>query len=445
MIFGNLSERLQAVFEKLQGTKSLSEESLKEPLREVKLALLEADVNIRIVKQFVSQVKEACLGMEVVKGAEPQQSFVSAVHDQLVEVMGRTAEEPEFKKGKLNRLMLVGLQGSGKTTTAGKIALKYKDLNPHLVACDVYRPAAVQQLQTVAGKAGAVFHGEGTDKDPVQIASNGLSVARDNTSSLVIFDTAGRLQIDDSLMSELERMKEEVKPDEVLLVIDSMTGQEAVRVAEEFDRRVGITGVVLTKVDGDARGGAALSVKSTIGKPVKFIGIGEKLDGFEVFDPSRMASRILGLGDVVGLMEKASGVLDETKAKKMQRRMSSGEFNLIDFLEQIEMMNKMGPLQDLVKMMPGINKMADQFDGVEKEVGKTAAIIRSMTMEERMKPDVLNASRKRRIAQGCGHKVQDVNQLIRQFDQMKHMMKQLKKMGLFKPSKLMKGKLPFGF
>lgn len=443
--FGNLSDRLQGTLQKMQGQDKLTEENIKEALREVKLALLEADVNLKIVKEFVSSIRSEVLGVEVEKGLDPGKQFIKLVHEKLVDIMGKEPEDLNLQEGRLNKILMVGLQGSGKTTTTGKLALKFAKFSPLLVACDVYRPAAVQQLQTVANQSKAGFFEQGVEKDPVEIAKAGIEQAKVDGRHLVIVDTAGRLQIDESLMDELSRMKTEIKPDEILLVIDSMTGQEAVKVAQEFDSKLELSGVILSKVDGDARGGAALSIRQTIGKPIKYIGIGEKLDGIELFHPERMAQRILGMGDVMGLIERASGVMDETKAKRLQRKMGSGEFNLIDFLEQLEMMNKMGPIEDLLKMIPGMKGFQDQFSGVGDEMKRTVAIIRSMTPQERYEPSVLNASRRRRIALGSGTTVQQVNQLIRQFDQMKQMMKQMKKMGMFNPAKLLGGgsKLPF--
>lgn len=443
--FGNLSDRLQGTLQKMQGQDKLTEENIKEALREVKLALLEADVNLKIVKEFVSSIRSEVLGVEVEKGLDPGKQFIKLVHEKLVDIMGKEPEDLNLQEGRLNKILMVGLQGSGKTTTTGKLALKFAKFNPLLVACDVYRPAAVQQLQTVANQSKAGFFEQGVEKDPVEIAKAGIEQAKIDGRHLVIVDTAGRLQIDENLMDELSRMKAEIKPDEILLVIDSMTGQEAVKVAQEFDSKLELSGVILSKVDGDARGGAALSIRQTIGKPIKYIGIGEKLDGIELFHPERMAQRILGMGDVMGLIERASGVMDETKAKRLQRKMGSGEFNLIDFLEQLEMMNKMGPIEDLLKMIPGMKGLQDQFSGVGDEMKRTVAIIRSMTPQERYEPSVLNASRRRRIALGSGTTVQQVNQLIRQFDQMKQMMKQMKKMGMFNPAKLLGGgsKLPF--
>jgi len=443
--FGNLSDRLQGTLQKMQGQDKLTEENIKEALREVKLALLEADVNLKIVKEFVSSIRSEVLGVEVEKGLDPGKQFIKLVHEKLVDIMGKEPEDLNLQEGRLNKILMVGLQGSGKTTSTGKLALKFAKFNPLLVACDVYRPAAVQQLQTVANQSKAGFFEQGVEKDPVEIAKAGIERAKIDGRHLVIVDTAGRLQIDENLMDELSRMKAEIKPDEILLVIDSMTGQEAVKVAQEFDSKLELSGVILSKVDGDARGGAALSIRQTIGKPIKYIGIGEKLDGIELFHPERMAQRILGMGDVMGLIERASGVMDETKAKRLQRKMGSGEFNLIDFLEQLEMMNKMGPIEDLLKMIPGMKGFQDQFSGVGDEMKRTVAIIRSMTPQERYEPSVLNASRRRRIALGSGTTVQQVNQLIRQFDQMKQMMKQMKKMGMFNPAKLLGGgsKLPF--
>lgn len=428
----------------MQGQGKLTEANIKEALREVKLALLEADVNMKIVKSFVNDIKTQVLGSEVDSKLDPGQQFIKLVHEKLVEIMGGSAQDLVLEAGRLNKILMVGLQGSGKTTTTGKLAKRFAKFKPMLVACDVYRPAAVQQLKTVAGQVGAGFYEQGVDIDPVEIAVAGLGQAKAEGHQLVIVDTAGRLQIDENLMDELERLKDAVKPQEILLVIDSMTGQEAVRVSQAFDERLGLTGVILSKIDGDARGGAALSIRETIAKPIKFIGIGEKLDGLELFDPERMAQRILGMGDVMGLIERASGVMDESKAKRMQRRMGSGQFDLVDFLEQLEMMNKMGPVEDLLKMIPGMAQFKGQFGGVGDEMKRTLAIIRSMTPQERYDPDVLNASRRRRIALGSGTSVQQINQLLRQFEQMKQMMKQFKKMGLLNPAKLLGGGgLPF--
>lgn len=443
-VFENLSERLQGTMRNLQGLGKLTEENIKESLREVKLALLEADVNMKIVKSFVSDIKSQVVGSEVDTNLDPGQQFIKLVHQKLVEIMGKVPEDLALESGRLNKILMVGLQGSGKTTTTGKLAKRYSKFNPLLVACDVYRPAAVQQLQTVASQIGAGCFEQGVDKNPVDIALAGVEQAKSDGNRLVIVDTAGRLQIDENLMDELESIKNAVKPQEILLVIDSMTGQEAVRVSQAFDERLGLTGVILSKIDGDARGGAALSIRETIQKPIKFIGIGEKLDGLELFDPERMAQRILGMGDVMGLIERASGVMDESKAKRMQRRMGSGQFNLVDFLEQLEMMNKMGPVEELLKMIPGMAQFKGQFGGVGDEMKRTLAIIRSMTPQERYNPEVLNASRRRRIALGSGTTVQQINQLIRQFEQMKQMMKQFKKMGMLNPAKLLGGGgLPF--
>ncbi len=446
-MFAGLSEKLQGAVQKLRGEASLSEENIKDALRDVRLALLEADVELGIVREFVQSVKAKALGMEVPKGVGPAEVFLQFVHDELVELMGGEPMPPKFDKGRLNRVMMVGLQGSGKTTTAGKIALKFKDLKPTLAACDIYRPAAIEQLRVVASKTGSSFYEKGT-ANPVQTAKEAVDKAREDGSSLVIVDTAGRLQIDEELMSELEKMKAAVDPHEVLLVVDAMTGQEAVKVARTFHERIGITGVVLTKIDGDARGGAALSVLKAVGQPIRFLGVGEKLDGIELFDARRMASRILGMGDVFGLAEKASNIMDEATAKKMQRRMSSGEFNLVDFLNQLEMISKMGPLEDLLKMIPGVSGMlgGQDMSKMQSELKRTKAMIQSMTPLEREDPSILNGSRRKRIAKGSGVDVQQINQLIRQFDQMKQAMKQLKKMGLFKASNFMKGnKGPLGF
>lgn len=443
-MFANLSDRLQETLQKVSGQATLNEENIKEPLREVKLALLEADVNLKIVKEFVEGVREGCLGVAVEKGFNPSRQFVQMVHDQLVEVMGSQPDELKLTGGRMTRILMAGLQGSGKTTTCGKLALRFKQFNPLLVACDVYRPAAVEQLKTVAKQVGVTCFEMGTNHNPVAIAEAGLEFARTHQHGLVLFDTAGRLQIDESLMEEIEKIKSAVSPDETLLVLDSMTGQEAVRVSKTFDDRLNLTGVILSKLDGDARGGAALSLRKTIGKPIKYSGIGEKLDGLELFHPHQMASRILGMGDLLGLAEKAGSVMDEKQAKRLQRRMGSGEFNLIDFLEQIQMIQKMGPMEDLLKMIPGVSQFSDQLQGVGKETSRIAAIIQSMTIQERYNPAILNASRRRRIALGSGTTVQQINQLLKQFEQMKLMMKQFKKKGLLNPAKWMGKGLPFG-
>ena len=316
------------------------------------MALLEADVNMKIVKSFVSSIRDQVLGSEVDSNLDPGKQFIKLVHEKLVEVMGKTPEDLAIENGRLNKILMVGLQGSGKTTTTGKLAKRYAKHKPLLVACDIYRPAAVQQLETVAKQVQAGFYEQGTDSDPVQIAMAGIERAKADGHQLVIVDTAGRLQIDDNLMGELERLKDEVKPQEILLVIDAMTGQEAVRVSQAFDQRLGLTGVILSKIDGDARGGAALSIRETIAKPIKFIGIGEKLDGLELFDPERMAQRILGMGDVMGLIEKASGVMDESKAKRMQRRMGSGQFNLVDFFRTIRDDEQNGSVRGVIEDDP---------------------------------------------------------------------------------------------
>jgi len=444
-MFTGLSEKLQSAVAKLGGQSLLTEENIKEALRELRLALLEADVQLSIVREVIDEIRQNAIGVPLQKNEQPAQRLFSLVHAQLVKMMGAEAEGLTFGSGRVNKVLLVGLQGSGKTTTAGKLARLHKDLNPTLIAADIYRPAAIAQLRTVAKQAGSHFFEAGTI-DPVEIARRGVEAAAEHNSRLVILDTAGRLQIDEDLMLELERVKAGFKPEHILLVLDSMTGQEAVKVAKVFDDRLGITGAILTKADGDARGGAALSLFKVIGKPVRYLGVSEKLEGLEVFQPERVASRILGMGDVVGLVEKASEVIDETTAKKMQRKLGSGEFNLEDFLEQMQMIQKMGPMGDLLKMLPGVGQMMQesQMSGVESEMKRTVAIIRSMTPVERREPALLNGSRKKRIALGSGTSAQHVNNLLRQFDQMKVAMKQLKKAGFFKPSNLLKGKFPFG-
>jgi len=446
MMFGGLSEKLQTAVSKMSGQSSLTEENIKDALRDVRLALLEADVNFLLVKEVVEQIRQKAVGVALEKGVQPAQKLFSLVHEQLVELLGGEQATPfQLSSGRQHKILMVGLQGSGKTTTAGKLARYFKDLKPTLVAADIYRPAAISQLATVAKQAGADFYQAG-QKDPVEIAREGLAKAKESNSRLVILDTAGRLQIDEDLMNELIRVKAAFEPDHILMVLDSMTGQEAIKVAQAFDEKLNITGVILSKADGDARGGAALSVSKVTKKPVLFLGIGEKLDGLELFSAQRVASRILGMGDVVGLVEKASEVMDESTAKKMQRKMGSGEFNLEDFLEQMQMIKKMGPMGDLLKMIPGVGQMIgeEQLGGVEQEMKRTVAIISSMTPHERQDPSILNGSRKRRVAQGSGTNAQQINHLLRQFEQMKQAMKQMKKAGFFKPANLLKGKLPFG-
>lgn len=449
MAFEGLASKLQETLKKLKGKGKLSEKDIKEAMREVKLALLEADVNYKIVKDFVKKVSEKSLGNEVLESLTPGQQVIKVVNEELTELMGKTESEIKYSSSGLTVIMLVGLQGAGKTTMAGKLALQMRKRNkkPLLVACDVYRPAAIKQLQVVGKSIEVPVFTMGDKVSPVDIAKASLEHAKGNGNNVVIIDTAGRLHIDENLMGELSGIKENINPDEILLVVDSMTGQDAVNVAESFNNQLDISGVILTKLDGDTRGGAALSIKAITGKPIKFVGIGEKMNEVEVFHPDRMASRILGMGDVLSLIEKAQQSIDEKKAQEIGSRMLNNEFNFEDFLEAMSQMKKMGPLTKVLEMMPGFN--SSQLKGVdldqsEKEMSKVEAIINSMTKKERVNPNLVisSSSRKKRIAKGSGTDVQQVNRLLKQFEASRKMMKQMKgmqkgfKKGLF-------GKLPF--
>jgi signal recognition particle subunit SRP54 len=432
-MFESLSERLQKTFRDLRGLGKLSEKNMKEGLREVRLALLEADVNYRVVKDFVAHVQEKAMGREVLQSITPGQQLVKVVHDELVELMGGNAESLETASSPPTVIMLIGLQGSGKTTSAAKLArfLRSRGQRPLLVAADVYRPAAVRQLEILADQVGLPSYSDGDSKDPVKICENSVRYAREQNCDTLILDTAGRLHINDELIQELQQIRDAVKPAEVLLVADAMTGQDAVNVAENFHSRVGISGVILTKLDGDARGGAALSVRSVTGKPIKFVGVGEKLDAFEVFHPDRIASRILGMGDVLSLVEKAQEAIDEKRAMELQERLLKAQFTFEDFQQQLQQLKKMGPLDELMAMMPGMSR----FKGLqpqEKDLVKVEAIINSMTKKERQLPQTIDGSRKRRIAKGSGNSVADVNRLLKQFQQMQKMMKQVRRSGLLK-------------
>ncbi|GAB4340431.1 MAG: signal recognition particle protein [Candidatus Abyssubacteria bacterium] len=429
-MFESLSEKLQKTFRNLRGLGRLSEKNMKEGLREVRLALLEADVNYKVVKDFISQVQEKASGREVIESITPGQQLVKVVYDELVQLMGGAAEQLSFASSPPTIIMLIGLQGSGKTTTAGKLAryLHARGHHPVLVAADVYRPAAVRQLEILAEQLGVPAYTGGGLEDPVKICKDSLTYARDKGRDVVILDTAGRLHINDELVEELQRIRDVLTPAEILLVADSMTGQDAVNVAESFHTRVGITGVILTKLDGDARGGAALSIRAVTGKPIKFVGIGEKLDAFETFHPDRVASRILGMGDVLSLVEKAQEAIDEKRAAELQEKLLKAQFTFEDFREQLQQLKKMGPLDEIMAMMPGMAK----FKGMqpsERDLSKVEAIINSMTKKERQSPNILDGSRKKRIARGSGTSVADVNRLIKQFQQMQKMMKQIRRSG----------------
>lgn len=429
-MFESLSDRLSGVFRKLGGQSRLTEENIREGLREVRLALLEADVNFKVVKDFVETVREKCLGQEVLKGVSPAQQVVKIVHDELVALLGGETTALDLRGRQPGVVMMVGLQGSGKTTSAGKIAnlLRKQKMRPYLVPADVYRPAAIDQLTMLAKQLDMPCYPSTVEMDPVDIARAAVEEAHAQQASVVLLDTAGRLHIDETLMQELVAIKEAVQPQEILFVADAMTGQDAVTVAEAFNEKLGITGVVLTKMDGDARGGAALSIKSVTGAPVKYVGLGEKLSEIEVFHPDRIAGRILGMGDVLTLIEKAQTTIKAEEAEELARKMQKAQFNLEDFRTQMRRVRQMGSLDTILKLIPGMGglreKLAEASGAVpEKEMARTEAIINSMTMAERRNPDILNGSRRARIARGSGTTVQQVNQLVRQFEQMRQMMK----------------------
>ncbi len=431
-MFQNLTEKLSNAFKKFKNKGKLTEADVKEGMREVKLALLEADVNFKVVKDFIKSVTERAVGTAVLESLLPAQQIVKIVNEELIKLMGSEASKLNINPKPPTVIMMVGLQGAGKTTHTGKIAsmYKHKGKNPLLVACDVYRPAAVEQLKIVGESVNIPVFSMGTKISPVEIAKAGVEFAKKNGHDMVFIDTAGRLHIDEELMGELVKIKESVSPTEILLTVDAMTGQDAVNVAQSFNELLDITGVVLTKMDGDTRGGAALSVKYITGKPIKFIGTGEKLDAIDVFHPDRMASRILGMGDILSLIEKAEAAYDEKNAKELEKKFREQTFTLEDFLAQMHQLKKMGNLNQLVGMLPGVNAGAlkdAQID--EKQMAKTEAIILSMTMNERVRPEIINGSRRRRIALGSGTSVEDVNKLLRQFEQMKKMMKQFSGMG----------------
>ena len=417
MAFEGLSDKLAAVFKRLKSKGKLSESDVKLAMREVRLALLEADVNYKVVKDFVSKVSERCVGAEVLESLTPAQQVIKIVNEELCGLMGNGNARIHFPSKPPCIVMMCGLQGSGKTTHSAKLAKYYKKegYRPLLVACDVYRPAAIQQLKVVGEQAGVSVFEQG-QIDPVKIAENAIKHAKDHGNDLVILDTAGRLHIDEELMNELKRVKASVDPTEILLVVDAMTGQDAVNVASSFDEALGIDGVILTKLDGDTRGGAALSVLAVTGKPVKFAGMGEKLDDIEPFHPDRMASRILGMGDVLTLIEKAQTQVDEKEAMKMAQKIKDNSFDMNDLLEQMRQIKKMGPLKQIMSMLPGVGNQLKDVDVDDKQLYRIEAIITSMTVKEREKPAIINPSRKRRIAAGSGTKVEDVNRLLKQFE-----------------------------
>ena len=430
MAFEGLSDRLQGITRKIKGEARITESNMKEMLREVKLALLEADVNYKIVKDFITSVQEKALGQEVMKSLKPGEQVVKIVKDELVELLGGTESKINISPNPPTVIMLVGLQGSGKTTTAGKLAnmLRKQGKKPLLVACDVYRPAAIKQLQVVGSQLNIPVYSEEENKDVVSIAKRAINTAISKLNDVIILDTAGRLHVDDELMQELKNVKLSVKPHEILLVVDSMTGQDAVNVATEFNEKVGIDGVILTKLDGDTRGGAALSVKKVTGAPIKFAGMGEKLSELEVFHPDRMASRILGMGDVLSIIEKAEESLNLEEAEKLEEQLKKNKFDLNDYLAQLKQVKKMGSFSSLLKMIPGMNKIGDiKVD--DKEFDKIEAIINSMNAEERTNPKILNGSRRKRIANGSGRQVSEINRFMESFEMTQKMMKQMKNKG----------------
>ncbi|GCL71326.1 signal recognition particle protein [Paenibacillus sp. JMULE4] len=428
MAFEGLSSRLQSVFSKLRGKGKLTEDDVNEALREVRLALLEADVNFKVVKEFVTKVKERAIGQEVMQSFTPGMVVVDIVNKELTALMGGTQSKLVRASKPPTVIMMAGLQGAGKTTTSGKLAklLLQQNHRPLLAAADIYRPAAIKQLQVLGEQLKIPVFSLGDKVSPVEIAKQALQHAKDHNNDYLIIDTAGRLHIDESLMDELKQIAEAVNPNEILLVVDAMTGQDAVNVAESFHKQLELTGVVLTKLDGDTRGGAALSVKAVTGCPIKFAAMGEKMDALEPFHPERMASRILGMGDMLTLIEKAQATIDADKAKEMERKLRTAEFTFDDFLDQMEQVKKLGPLDQLLDMLPGAGKMKGMKDLKvdDKQMSRVAAIVKSMTKEERQNPDLLNPSRRKRLAAGSGNSIQDVNRFIKQFEDMRKMMKQ---------------------
>ncbi|MBT2725948.1 signal recognition particle protein [Bacillus sp. ISL-75] len=447
MAFEGLADRLQNTIQKIRGKGKVSEADVKEMMREVRLALLEADVNFKVVKDFVKKVSERAVGQEVLKSLTPGQQIIKIVNEELTELMGGEQSKIAVSNRPPTVIMMVGLQGAGKTTTSGKLAnLLRKKYNrkPLLVAADIYRPAAIKQLETLGKQLDMPVFSLGDQVSPVEIAKQAIAKAKEEHHDYVLIDTAGRLHVDEALMGELKDIKELTKPDEIFLVVDAMTGQDAVNVAQSFNEQLGLTGVVLTKLDGDTRGGAALSIRAVTQTPIKFVGLGEKLDALEPFHPERMASRILGMGDVLTLIEKAQANVDEEKAKELEQKMRTATFTLEDFLDQLGQVRNLGPLDELLKMMPGANKIKGlnnlQID--EKQIAHVEAIIRSMTTLEKNNPEILNAKRKNRIAKGSGRSVTEVNRLLKQFEDMKKMMKQMT--GMQQKGKKKGGfKLPF--
>lgn len=453
MIFENLADRLQETFKKLRGHGKLTADDVNATMREIRIALLEADVNFKVVKDFIKKIKERAVGQEVLESLTPAQAVIKIVNEELTALMGQTQSHINISPKAPTIIMMVGLQGAGKTTSAGKLGLMFKKQGKHplMVAADIYRPAAIKQLQVLGSQIDIPVFAKEDCKDAVRIANEAIDYAKSHANDIVIIDTAGRLHIDENLMQELKSIKEDVKPHEILLVVDAMTGQDAVNVAESFNNDLGLDGVILTKMDGDARGGAALSVKAVTGCPIKFVGAGEKLEALEPFYPDRMASRILGMGDVLTLIEKAKTAFDAEEAKKMEKAFRKNEFTLDDFLSQLNQVRKLGSFENILGMIPGMGGLKKKLGDVDidmngKEIKHIEAIIRAMTPEEKRNTKIINGSRRKRIAMGSGTKVQEVNKLLKQFDEMKKMMKKMSNMKqLNKKGKKGKGgfKLPF--
>lgn len=446
MAFEGLGEKLQETFKKLRGKGKLGEKDIKEAMREVKLALLEADVNFKVVKKFVKNVSEKCVGSEVLESLTPAQQVIKIVNDELTTLMGGSKSEIDFSGVGPTVIMMAGLQGAGKTTMSGKLALQLRknhNKRPLLVACDIYRPAAIKQLEIVGKQIDVPVFQMGDKISPVEIAKEGIKYARENSLNVVIIDTAGRLHIDENMMTELVEIKENVDVFQSILVVDAMTGQDAVNVAKEFNEKVGVDGIIITKMDGDTRGGAALSIRSVTGKPILYVGMGEKLEDLQQFYPDRMTSRILGMGDVLSLIEKAEQTINEEDALRMTEKMKKAEFDFNDFLDQMDQMKKMGGLSNLLSMIPGVGNKMQGLDIDDGMMDKTAAIIYSMTKEERANPKIINASRKRRIAAGAGVPIAEVNRLCKQVQNQKQMMKQMSGMFGGKGGKRGGFKLPF--
>lgn len=446
LAFEGLSDRLESAFKNLRSKGSLTEADVRSAMREVRMALLEADVNYKVAKDFTNTVTEKAIGEKVMESLTPSQTVIKIVREELVSLMGGTKSRLAYAAHPPTIILMCGLQGSGKTTHCAKIAkmLKKDNHRPLLVACDIYRPAAIKQLQVVGEQVGAPVFEKG-QSDPVEIAKEAIALSKEQGYDYVILDTAGRLHVDEELMNELKSVKAEVKPHEILLVVDAMTGQDAVNVATAFDNALGIDGLVLTKLDGDTRGGAALSARAVTGKPIKFVGTGEKLDDLDVFHPDRMASRILGMGDVLSLIEKAEMAIDEKKAEELEKKLMQNRFDLNDLLDQFEQIRKMGSLQDTLALIPGIGNKAKDIEVDERKFDRMKAIILSMTEKERVNPDIINPSRKKRIAAGCGQTVEEVNKLLNQFRQMQKMIKQIGGKRGGKRRRKQKFKMPAGF